>query len=185
MIKRYKYRGITVLFFSMIMFGGCFSNRCSVGSIEGGCAVVEADNSSLLNIDSSFFYFAQNIPILDSNFTLSSDEDFTHLDVKSKFIPEGAALLGRLKPFSNYEFILYSYPADIRLPILEVYNFKGEKVNERFLYDFEYCSNENPEQSHEVELSADHSTIYRSTFCAFAFSAFGYDSIVVRDLIAH
>jgi hypothetical protein len=185
MNRRYKYRSYTVALVTIVMFGGYFNNRCSFGGGEEGCAVVEANNSALLNKDSSFYYFAQNIPIIDSNFTLSSKKEFNHLDVQSMFIPEGAGLIGRLKPIDNYEFIIYSYPADVRLPILEVYNIKGEKVNEALLYNYGYCGDPNPEESHMVEFSLDHSTIYRSTTCLIAWSNFGYDSIVVQDLISH
>ena len=176
------YKTLTILFLTVTIFVGCFNNRCS--GDEKGCAVVNADAPSLLNVDSSFLYFTQTIPILDSNFTLSNEDEFKHLDIKSKYIPEGAALIGKLHAIGNYEFIIYSYPADLRLPILEVYNSKGEKVNEHVLYNFEYC-NTDFQNNHKVELSADHSKIYRTTICGISFSAFSYDSIVVRDLLSH
>ena len=177
-----KYKTLTVLFLTVTIFGGCFNNRCS--DDERGCAVVNTSDPSLLNVDSSFFYFTQTIPILDSNFTLSSSEEFNHLDIKSKYIPDGAALIGKLQAIDNYEFIIYSYPADLRLPILEVYNSNGKKVNERVLYNFEYCTIDF-ENNHKVELSADHSKVYRTTVCGISFSAFSYDSILVRDLLFH
>lgn len=178
-----KYKAPAILFLCSAMFGGFLNVRCS--SDDSEITLENTNVSSLLNVDSSFFYFAQTIPILESNFTLSNKEEFNHLGIQSKYIPEGAGLIGKLKPINNYEFIIYSYPADLRLPILEVYNFKGEKVNERVLYNFEYCSSDFGEDHHEVETSPDHSKIYRTTTCAISYSAFSYDSILVRDLIAH
>ena len=185
MKRRYISRNHTLTLVIVVILVGCFNSRCSLETgVEECYAAVVPDNSTLLNIDTSFYYFAQNIPILDSNFKLSSNEDFNHIGIQSKFIPEGAGLIGRLKPIDNYEFIIYSYPADVRLPILEIYNFRGEKVNEALLYNYGYCEDPYPEESHKVELSADHSTIYRSTTCSIAWSNSCYDSIVVQELIS-
>jgi hypothetical protein len=128
----------------------------------------------------------KSIPILDSNFTLSNQDDFDHLNIKSKFMPKGAGLIGRLPSIEGFHFIIYSYEKDFRLYILEVYNSAGQKVNERQLANFNYCTlNQLIEDDHEIKISSDKTKIYINTTCAISFSAFDHDSVVVEDLIRH
>ena len=140
--------------------------------------------ASIVKQDSSFASFVAQVPELDSSFSWSNSDTIEYLDIKSKFIPEGAGLIGRLPSIDNYAFLIYSSPADTGIPILEVYNEVGEKVNQRELFIKGDCpSILSLSDIHHFHLSADRSTIYMSTSCAFSFSAGFSDSLVVERLI--
>ena len=82
--------------------------------------------------------------------------------MESEFIPEGAALLGRLPSIENKYFIIYTYPADIRLPILEVYNANGEKINQLELYDYMNCD---LDQGGNSKFTITNEFIIKETYC--------------------
>ena len=175
-----KYKTLIIWFVSVTVFSSCENDPFSDELIS---IAPSASMASL--IDTSFQGFVNSIPILDSNFSLSNKKDFEHINLHSKFIPDGAGLIGRLNSIDNYAFIIYSYPADVRLPILEVYNSDGAKVNQKLLFKYGYCKLEAGPDNHDTKLSADGTKFYLTTSCIFAFSAFDYDSIVIRDLIFH
>ena len=140
--------------------------------------------ASIVERDSPFASFVAQVPELDSSFSWSNSDTIEYLDIKSKFIPERAGLIGRLPSIDNYSFLIYSYPADTGIPILEVYNEVGEKVNQRELFVMGDCpSILSLSDSHHFHLSADRSTVYMSTSCAISFSAGFSDSLVVGSLI--
>lgn len=175
-----KYRILSLLLLIMAFSGGFWSNRCTSG--DSFCGTKDGPVEKIL-VDSAFIAFVDSIPIVRlKNFELNSDQDFEHVDLKSKFIPEGAALIGRLIPLKRHEFIIYSYPADIRLPILEVYNANGEKVNQRELFQYDSCPLELGGH-HNVKLSEDFTQLYLETYCATALSNRELDTIVIHELI--
>lgn len=140
--------------------------------------------ASIVKHDSSFASFVAQVPELDSSFSWSNSDTIEYLDIKSKFIPEGAGLIGKLPSIDDYSFLIYSYPADTGIPILEVYNEVGEKVNQRELFVMGDCSSIlSLSDFHRFYLSDDRSTVYMSTSCAFSFSAGFSDSLVVERLI--
>lgn len=119
-----------------ILFGLFFLNSCSV-------------NDSICDKESKteFEKYICEIPLLSAGFSLTCAEQIEHHNFKSEFTPEGAGIVGRLKSIGSHSFIIYSYPADIRLPILEVYDQKGEKINETPLFDEYDCSIDSPTTS--------------------------------------
>lgn len=140
--------------------------------------------ASIVEQDSSFASFVAQVPELDSSFSWSNSDTIEYLDVKSKFIPEGAGLIGRLPSIDDYSFLIYSYPVNTGIPILEVYNEVGKKVNQRELFVMGDCSSIlSLSDFHRFYLSADRSTVYMSTSCAISFSAGFSDSLVVESLI--
>lgn len=172
---------LIILILTVSLLGGCSQNDGS----DNGENFPVINSTPQLTVDTTFKSFVQSIPYLDADFYLNNGEDFKHVNLKNKFIPEGAALIGKLPSIDQYEFIVYSYPADIRLPILEVYNSKGKKVNERALFKYGYCTvgDLGPLTKHEVSLSPDKTKFYLTTTCPISFSGFYYDSIVLNDLI--
>ncbi len=86
-----------------------------------------------------FEQFVDSIPIIKTPYSLSSNEVFEYIEIASKNIPEGASLMGKLNSINGFHFILYSYPADICLPILEVYDADGRKINKAVLFQYGAC----------------------------------------------
>lgn len=170
-----KYNALPILFYVIMLLGAC-------GHDEPKSTRSVQPVSSLK--DTSFLAYARSIPLLDKDFTLSSSEVFEHMNIQSKYIPDGAGLIGSLAPINEYHFIIYSYPADIQLPVLEVYNSIGEKVNDRVLFNYGHC----PVQfrdNHSFKLSPDRTAIYLHTTCAISFSNAYQDTIIIEDLISH
>lgn len=162
----------------------------SMVSVLWGCSDDEEKRTtphvqaSIVEQDLSFASFVAQVPELDPSFSWSNSDTIEYLDIKSKFIPEGAGLIGRLPSIDDYSFLIYSYPVNTRMPILEVYNEVGEKINQRELFITGDCpSILSMSDFHRFYLSADRSTVYISTSCAIAFSAGFSDSLVVERLI--
>ncbi len=97
----------------------------SMVSVLWGCSDDEKERpapnvqASIVKHDSSFASFVAQVPELDSSFSWSNSDTIEYLDIKSKFIPEGAGLIGRLPSIDDYSFLIYSYPADTGIPILD------------------------------------------------------------------
>lgn len=60
--------------------------------------------------------------------------------MESMFIPEGANVVGKLPSNNDFHYVLYTYPADIILPMLEKYDLTGKRVAQYNLFDYEFCS---------------------------------------------
>lgn len=177
-----KYKTLTILILTVTLFGGFWNNSCTSG--DPVCATKDIPVEKI-SVDSAFLAFIDSVPILHlTGFELSSDTDFKHIDLKSNFIPKGAALVGRLLPFKDHEFIIYSYLSDIRIPILEVYNSTGKKVNQRQLFQHDSCPLELG-GNHKVSLSKDFTKLYLETYCATALSNRALDTIVIHELITN
>ena len=106
-----------------------------------------------LDLKTPFENYVHEIRVIDIPY--NSDNNFESLDIESVFKPEGSLLQGKLKSINNYHFIIYWYAADISLPILEVYNNNGKKVNEVQLLDIHFCSYEYPNQDGRFKIEKD------------------------------
>lgn len=76
-----------------------------------------------------------------------------YYSTESNFKPDIANVLGVLTPIKETYFIIYVYAADLSLPILEIYNGKGEKLKDFELFDYGYCTDlleENQFSSFEI-----------------------------------
>jgi len=96
--------------------------------------------------EAAFRSFFDSSPVLEEGYTATCNNYFEHAEIESEFIPEGAALVGKLGVDAKLYHIIYSYPADIRLPIWEAYDSGGNKRGEVQLFDMHYCSFDKPEQ---------------------------------------
>lgn len=85
---------------------------------------------------SAFTYYVDSIPTLELPLVLKSDDAMMHFENPKEFVPEGAELIGKLPSLGNKHFIIYSYPADIRLPILEIYDDEGKKLKDVQLFKY-------------------------------------------------
>lgn len=140
----------TILFIAIsIIFNSCFSSNEGISTeIEKNMEMNIDTNQNSLDIITTkeenelFLAYFYSIPKLENNFTLNSNKGFKHFDeINSEFKPEGASIIGRLDTNNNTFPIIYSYPADIRLPIIELYSPTGEKKNEFQLFDYNFCAN--------------------------------------------
>ena len=122
-----------------------------------------------------FEQFVDSMPLIRLPFELSTSDEIQHVNLNSEHIPEGAALVGKLQSKNGTHFIIYSYPADIRLPILEIYNSTGEKINEILLFDYVSCPLTSNGYSKFIVKS--YNAIYKETACD------SYDSRIDRDTI--
>lgn len=113
------------------------THTCSMTSIKTDALIKELD--SLEKQENAFFDFVTSVPILDSGYTAESDETIEHFVIESDFIPDGAAMMGRVPSREGYHFLVYCHPDDIHLPILEMYDSLGEKILERSLFRYSEC----------------------------------------------
>ena len=67
-------------------------------------------------------------------------EKFRNNDFGAGFKPEGGTIIGKIKVTHQFVAIVYSYPSDIALPILETYNLKGEKIDQLQLVNLINCA---------------------------------------------
>ena len=127
-----------------------------------------------------FEQFVSRIPLLEIPFEQSSLDEFKHLQMESEFIPEGAALLGRLSSRDDKHLILYTYPADVRLPFLEVYSTNGKKINQLELYDYMNCD---LDQGGNSKFTITNEFITKETYCNTYVSRVDRDTIAIEDLV--
>jgi hypothetical protein len=164
-----KHKTLTLLVFSVALCGSCQN-----------AAVSDVDNNFVQN--TSFSTFVQSIPLLPPEFNLNSNDEIQHVDLNSKFIPERAALVGKLPSIGNYQFIVYSYSGKIERPILEVYNADGIKINQQELFIVGWCPANIPEY-YNATLSEDGTKFYLETLCVDDHTEGFNDTIVLRGLI--
>jgi len=142
---------------------------------------VKSETDDTENELPSFEQYVEEIPLISERVELRSSSLIKHVDIESDFIPEGAALFGKLNSINGYHFIIYTYPADVRLPILEVYDNEGNKINEKQLYRYGSCPVTNSGGS--TAIIKDREMIIMQTFCDIYDSKFDSDTIFVHSLI--
>lgn len=145
------------------------------------CTHNQASIQEQISQKTDFEQYVESIPILELPFELSTNDTIAHIPIENPFLPEGAALLGRLQSNNDKHLILYSYPADIRLPILEIYNSKGEKLNTLPLFDYGKCPLTASGYS-RFEIT-DQGEIYKETACDLYDSRIDTDTIFIEKLL--
>jgi len=105
-----------------------------------------------------FEQFVEQIELIKTPFALKCGDEMEHRNLNSKYVPEGASILGRMKSINNHHFIIYIYAADIMLPILEVYDKSGLKIKEKQLFNYGSCSFESPNTTSRFRIE-NYSTI--------------------------
>jgi hypothetical protein len=103
-------------------------------------ASVRLDTVDVVIPNTKFTNFVFSIPVFEIGFTMSSDQAHKVLSIESEYIPEGASLIGRLPSNEKQHLILYTYPADIQLPILEVYDYYGVKIGKFNFFDYNFAA---------------------------------------------
>lgn len=141
------------------------------------------NQNSTEKVRQTFEQFVAEIPLVPVRVELHSYNPIKHIEIKSPHIPEGAALFGKLKSMDGYHFIIYTYPADIRLPILEVYDNDGIKLMEKQLYRYNGCPATNSGGS--TIIIKNQEMIVMQTFCDVYDGRYDSDTLMVSRLIEH
>lgn len=129
---------------------------------------------------SAFEQFVDSVPTLELPYELSTDDEMIHYNNPSSHVPEGAALMGKLPSLENVHLIVYSYPADIRLPVLELYSKDGTKLNDIQLFKYS-CPLESSWNS-KFLITKDYK-IYIDKICDIYDSQIDKDTINIKGLL--
>jgi hypothetical protein len=94
-----------------------------------------------------FIEYLNLLPIVSLPFQTNCEKCCEHLKVDynneliNRFKPEGTAIVGLVRKTEDKAIILVTYPADILIPSLKVYNLKGNLIGDMsFMTD--YCGGE-------------------------------------------
>ena len=163
-MSRHQLRGIAFLLFTAV-----FSVTSCI------------DEEGPAKTPSAFEQYVDSIPLLPLPFELSTTDAITHVSMKSHFIPDGAAIIGKLPSKNGRHLIIYSYPADIRLPVLEVYDHRGKRTHSVELVNYGACPiTDNGYYGFRL---ANYEVIYRETTCDSFDSRIERDSITVAQVV--
>ncbi len=106
---------------------------------ESGLSVVKTIEQKSGSFD-SFTDYLEAIPKIKIPTRYSCNNSYEWINLESKYRPKGSSIMGKLNSINGNHFIIYTYPADITLPILEIYNNEGSKLNQLVLLDMAHCS---------------------------------------------
>lgn len=111
----------------------------------------------LLSPHNDFKAYFYALPTLSLPIRYTCYQNFFPSDLPQNIhSPDGASLLGTLPPIEGYYPILYSYPADIVLPILIFYDRMGTIQQQIQLLDLSFCNAEYPEQYSSGNVSEEY-----------------------------
>ena len=100
------------------------------------------------------------------NLDYSTVNKINELEV-SKFGPENSHVLGRIKLKNNLYGVIYIFPADVPLPILQINNQCGKKISKLNFYE-NYCGeDENYFGSSSAKINKDLSIELRDSTVSF------------------
>jgi hypothetical protein len=103
-----------------------------------------------LTPDNDFMKFVSLLPIIKLPFETNCEKccDHPKIDYENplvqKFKPNGSAIVGLIKKTNDKVIILVTYPADVLVPSVKVYDLEGKKIGEMDFMtgycggDFEY-----------------------------------------------
>jgi hypothetical protein len=96
------------------------------------------------NFEISFSDYIQKITHIELPFKTTCDQELENLQldfsqtVINQFGPENSKIFGKLSENKNFVAIIYLYPADIVLPIIQTTDRNGKKISALSLFD-SYC----------------------------------------------
>jgi hypothetical protein len=105
------------------------------------------NNDNQIIIDNDFQKFISSAPKINLPFTTYCAYccDYPIIDndniLLKKYLPEGASLVGLVSTNKKYSVILVTYPADMIIPSIVVYDYDGKVIDEKnFMTN--YCGQE-------------------------------------------
>jgi hypothetical protein len=99
---------------------------------------IEVDKST---DDITFLEFSNKIKKIDLPLTAKCEKDLIgstfdfENEIIKKYGSDNSLIYGKLAEKENYTVIMYLYPADVALPIIQTNNKKGEKISSLNLYE--------------------------------------------------
>jgi hypothetical protein len=105
------------------------------------------DEQEITSIESEFTKYLDLLPTLTLPFETNCEKCCDHLkidydhEIINKFKPEGAAIVGLVSRTENRAIILVTYPADMIIPSLKVYDLKGNLTGD-MTFMTSYCGGE-------------------------------------------
>lgn len=99
------------------------------------------ENNQINEDESAFDKYADKIKLISLPMRLTCDEDLDNMvynfpkDTITKYGRENSRVYGKLLETENYTAIIYLYPADIQLPIIQTTDKKGNKISNLGLYE--------------------------------------------------
>ena len=105
------------------------------------------DNQQISNVDNEFVQYLDLLPTVTLPFETNCEKCCDHLKVDydneliNKFKPEGTAIVGLVSKTTDRAIILVTYPADMIIPSLKVYDLKGNLTGD-MTFMTSYCGGE-------------------------------------------
>jgi hypothetical protein len=99
------------------------------------------------NVDNEFAQYLDLLPTLSLPFETNCEKCCDHLKIDDdnklieKFKPEGAAIVGLVSRTEDRAIILVTYPADLIIPSIKVYDLKGNLTGD-MTFMTSYCGGE-------------------------------------------
>jgi hypothetical protein len=105
------------------------------------------DTQEISSVDNEFVEYLDLLPTVSLPFETNCEKCCDHLKVDydneliNKFKPEGTAIVGLVRKTEDRAIILVTYPADMIIPSIKVYDLKGNLTGDMtFMTD--YCGGE-------------------------------------------
>jgi hypothetical protein len=120
-----------------------FLNCCTKANKE----TRTSERQEISNVDNEFDNYLDLLPRLNLPFETNCERCCDHPNgdydnaLINKFKPEGAAIVGLVDRTRNRAIILVTYPADMLIPSLKVYNLNG-KLTGDMTFMTSYCGGE-------------------------------------------
>jgi hypothetical protein len=183
-----------LLFFVPLFFQGCAQQP------EGMEANVYSEREPNFDLPDStiaadartqmaFEEYVNQIPVLPIGYSKSCSGDLEIMDlIDTCYTPEGAQIIGRMQSINNVHFIIYAYPADILLPVLEVYNAFGKKMHEQPLLEPGICASTDAstDGTSEFTLISETAIETKSVYTHNAYnSSANFDTIHLEEFIRY
>jgi hypothetical protein len=105
------------------------------------------EKQEISSTDNEFVKYLELLPIVSLPFETNCEKCCDHLKIDydneliNKFKPEGTAIVGLVSKNENRAIILVTYPADMIIPSLKVYDIKGNLTGD-MTFMTSYCGGE-------------------------------------------
>lgn len=112
-------------------------------------AKIKQDSIRKIRYDKLIFKeYVDYIPLISLPKEISCDGDYNHpdldytADLMKKFNPKGAGVVGKLYQTDDRVGILYTYPADVLVPVFKQFDLNGTESTSYMFFASEDCSND-------------------------------------------
>jgi hypothetical protein len=135
----------------LIILSGCNNQGKTVNekdsqTKESNTSGIKLNNNQSIDTITTFDNYIGLMPSLMIPVKITCDDQpypipdlYNNRSYGRMFRPEGAAIIGKLRTTNKYVAIIYAYPADISLPILETYTLEGVKLDQLQLFNLSSC----------------------------------------------